>query len=172
MSKIRDDEHVHRSRSSRFHVNANFPPCSLCKCSRVCYRGVVRLRVHFPVAFLHFPSLWLPSSFHFAKLELLMYQATRIDGVRGHFVVNTASAVVSMRTGGGGGGGPLVLTIEPVLCLECHVRKLATYMHTRDPKQFYFDLRRAAGPHENPRHRRWTRRRDTSRRVASENSRD
>lgn len=39
-------------------------------------------------------------SFHFIKLELLMYQATRIDGVRSHFVVNTASAVVSMRTAG------------------------------------------------------------------------
>lgn len=49
-----------------------------------------------------------------------MYQTTRIEGVRSQFVVNTASAVLSMREP----VVPLALTIETALCLECHGSKI------------------------------------------------
>lgn len=56
--------------------------------------------------------------------------------VRSHFAVNTARAVVSMRTTG---SASRFNNRDPVLCLECHIRVPTTSMCARDSKQFDFD---------------------------------
>lgn len=164
----RIDKYIRWSRFSR--VNTNFPPYPLCKFSQVCYRGVVVVDfpVHFPVAFLHFPSLWPPFSFHFTGLELLMYQATRIDGVRSHFVVNTASTVVSMRTTG---SASRFNNRAGTLSRVPHSKTSNVHAHTRSETIRLWPPTCCESSHENRRHRRWTMRRDASEGIVTINDR-
>lgn len=98
--------------------------------TRVCYRDSSDFAsIYSRSGFLQSPSLWLLFSFHFTELELLMYQATRIDGstkplrrkysARRSFHENETGSASRFNNRG------------PVLCLECHIREPTTSMRTR-----------------------------------------